>query len=290
MKPQIVDGLGIMLLRKGFVVKNLTRTCFDLLARKDGKILLVKVLEDANSVSFEHTLDMNRVASYLNASPLIISEKAGDMLQDNIIYSRFNIFTLTPKTFELALDNRLPFLRRTNAGITAHIKGEELKRMREKQELSLQNLSRSIGVSRRMISKYENEGADITLSKAAKLYDLLGHQVFDKVEIFSHVGKPDHEKGSVLTKKYQDLGFDASMTKNVPFDVIAKKDNELILTGVGDKPSKHLSSLSMMIDADNLVIFKKKKPKGHPAMSKKDFLELEKAAELVKFVHDEKYL
>ena len=65
--------------------------CFDVLARKNGQILLIKVLEDANSISRQCTEEMGAIASYINASPLIISEKAGSRLEDNIVYSRFSI-------------------------------------------------------------------------------------------------------------------------------------------------------------------------------------------------------
>ena len=74
-------------------------------------------------------------------------------------------------------------------------------------------------------------------------------------------------------------------TKKVPFDVMAKKEKELILTKVGDDVGQ-LKSLSKLIDADKLVIFKKKKPKDVPALTKEEFMEFEKAKELVKFLKE----
>ena len=91
MKHTLLEKVNSFLLKKGFTVKNLTRTCFDILSRKINQILLIKVLEDANSISREYSEEMISVASYINASPLIITEKAGNKLDDNIVYSRFNI-------------------------------------------------------------------------------------------------------------------------------------------------------------------------------------------------------
>ena len=48
MKETLLDKVNIFLLKKGFTIKNLTRTCFDILARKGSQILLIKILEDAN--------------------------------------------------------------------------------------------------------------------------------------------------------------------------------------------------------------------------------------------------
>ena len=47
-----------------------------------------------------------------------------------------------------------------------------------------------------------------------------------------------------------------------------------------------LDSLSKLVDADKLVIFKKKRPKKIPALTKKEFMEFEKAKELVKFLKE----
>ena len=130
MKQALLDKLNIFLLRKGFTIKNLTRTCFDILARRNEQILLIKVLEDANSISREYTDEMKAVASYITASPLIIADKAGDMLDDNIVYSRFEIYTLNFSTFMNCVNNKFPFIKRSQAGLTASVSGKKLKEKR----------------------------------------------------------------------------------------------------------------------------------------------------------------
>jgi putative transcriptional regulator len=289
MKPHLLDELGISLLKAGYVVKRLSHSCFDLVARRDAQLFVVKVLEDANAITPQDAQEMMRLSSYLSASPIVIADKAGDRLQDNVVYHRFGIYTLNKSTFCQAINDRLPILMRTQAGFTAHLHGKLLREQREKSNMSLQSLSRKVGVSRRMIQRYEQEGADITLNKAARIYDIFGPEVFEKVSILKHYAAQPADQGSALTKKYVQLGFEASAAKKVPFDIIAKSKKDIILTGVGDKPRQDLQSLSKLIDADNLFIFNKKKPKGVPALTRKEFLEFEKAAELVKFLHDEKY-
>ena len=91
---------------------------------------------------------------------------------------------------------------------------------------------------------------------------------------------------SLISKKYVELGFLATDPHNAPFDIIAKKEDELILTEVGDKRKPDLNSLSQLLNADKLVIYKKKKPKDMPAITKEEFLEFEKANELIKFLKE----
>ena len=286
MKNKLIDKLGIFLLKDGFTVKSLTRTCFDLLARKQDKILLIKVLEDANAVSKEYTSAMNTISSYIGAVPVIIAEKAGNKLEDNILYTRFDLYTLNFNTFVNSIKNKFPFVKRTQAGFTVSIAGNKLRKKREEKGYSLNYLSKKVGVTSRMIDKYEKGNSEITINNAMKLYDIFGHQVFNEINIFSGNNKIKSSYKSDFSKKYIDLGFEASDTNKSPFDIIAKKDNELILTGIGDKERPDFSSLSKLLDADNLVIFNKKKPKDVPAITKEEFLEFEKANQLIKFLKD----
>lgn len=286
MKQTLLDKVNIFLLKRGFTIKNLTRTCFDILARKNGQILLIKVLEDANSITREYTQEMISVASYIEASPLILAEKAGSALEDNIVYTRFDIYTLNFGTFINCLNNKFPFIKRSHAGLTASVVGEKLKKRREELGYSLNSLSKKIGVTSRMMMKYENENSEITINRAKKLYDIFGHQVFNEVDVFSQQNPVVGKSETPVSKKYVELGFDAAETKKTPFDIIAKKGNEIILTEVSDKVNPQMQSLSKLLEADNLVIFNKKKPKNIPSVTKKEFMDFDEANELVKFLKE----
>ena len=192
MKPTLLEKVCIYLLKKGYTIKSLTRTCFDILARKETQILLIKILEDANSVSEEYTQEMQKISSYINGSVIIIAEKAGSKLEDNIVYSRFGIYTLNYNTFCSCVDNRFTFVKRDHAGLTARVIGNKLKQIREEECFSLASLSKRVGVSRRMIQKYEKGEADIGVNKALKLYDVFGGRIFDKIDIFSPLTERIH--------------------------------------------------------------------------------------------------
>lgn len=289
---EIMDRTGICLLKKGYTVKSLAKSCFDIVARKGGRILLIKILMDANAISEEHSTQMQCLSRYIGASPLIIAEKAGSELQDNVVYSRIGVCTLNFETFRNCLEDRMPFIASTNAGLTAKIFGEKIRQRRDELGMSLAQLSKKIGVSRRMVARYENNDniSQITMSKAEKVYDIFGHEVFDKIDIFRgnlfHESEKHNE--TPITKKYSELGFEASEAIKVPFNVIARKEDELIITGVGDKINPDASLLSRLLDADNLVIFDRKKPKEKdiPSMTRQEFMEFEEAGELIRFLRE----
>jgi len=55
---------------------------------------------------------------------------------------------------------------------------------------------------------------------------------------------------------------------------------------VGDKVHPDSLAVSKLIEADNLVIFSKKKPKDIAAITKEEFLDFEKSDELIKFLRE----
>lgn len=286
MKSNLTEQISLFLLKKGFTIKNL-KSYFDILARKNSQIFLIKVLEDANSLYPIFADGLKKLASYLNASPIIISEKAGRILQNNIVYSRFGIYTINFQTFKNCIDKKLPFVKSEKSGLAVEVIGDVLKQKRENEGYSLTSLSKKLGVSSRMIVKYENENSEMSLQKATKLYDLFGSSVFKQVNIFELAIEDFSNFSSTdVSKKYLNLGFKALETKKTPFDIVAKKEKEIIFTKLGDKFNKDLIAVSNLIDADDLVIFKNKKPKEIPALTKEEFLEFEKAKELIKFLKE----
>ena len=282
MKNKIIDEASVFLLRKGFLVKALNY-CFDILARKGSEILLIKVLEDANALNKEYINEMENISGFINAKPIIIAEKSGEKLEDNVVYSRFNVNTLNFFTFKNAMNDKALFVRSKRAGLTVEIDTSQLKNILNEEEISMNSLAKRIGVSVQMIKRYETGKAEVSIDKAAKFYDVFGSKVFKRVEIFANA-KIENNTKSEFYMKYKNLGFNAAETMKVPFDIIARKENEVILTKIGDKVDKNLDAVSKLIEADDLVIFNKKKPKDIPSLKKDEFLELKKAKELLKII------
>lgn len=285
MKSSLIDEVSIFLLKNSFTVKAMKSGCFDILARKEH-ILLIKVVQDANSVTNDMADDMKKLANFLTGVPLIVAERAGQELADNIVYMRYGVYTLNVESLKSCVKNKLPIIKSTQAGYTAQLCGDSLREKRVESGYSLNELAQKLGVSSRMITKYEKGESEITIRKACKLYELFGDDVFEHIDVFSSmIGKPQSGR-TPISKKYLELGFEAVDTKRAPFDVVAKKHKDIILTEVGDKTSPHLLPWARLLEVDKLVIFKKRKPRNLPAMSKEEFLEYEKSKELLKFLRE----
>jgi len=171
--------------------------------------------------------------------------------------------------------------------LTASLDGKKLRKRREEDGMSLSGLSRKLGVTKKMITQYEAQTSDIALQKAFRLYDLFGTDVFRQIDIFSEMDKIVYSCMSEVGKKYYQFGFKTVEAKRNVFDIIAKKEKELILTTLGDKFNKDITSLSRILDAESLIVFDKRKPKADiPVIAKEEFLELESEKELIKVLKE----
>lgn len=292
MKPSLMDEVGVLLLRHGYTVRTLKGSSFDIVARKESRVLLIKVLEDANSISGEYASSMKSLSSCIDASPIIIAEKAGHALEDGVVYSRSGLYTCNYSTFSSCLENRFPIIISTKAGFAASVIGERLRQQREEKGYSLGAISRKVGVSKRMIAKYEANSADVTLRSAIALNRLFGSGIFSKVDVFGVARETAAGKPSVIARKYDELGFRAADTRKAPFDVVAKLERELILTDVSkDKANPQLESMRQLLGADALVILnnnsqRDKNKKKLPSLQKRDFLDFDSAKELIRFLRE----
>ncbi len=296
MKRSLMDEVGVLLLRHGYTVKTLTGSSFDIVARKESRVLLVKALEDANSISEGYADSMRNLSSYIGASPVVIAEKAGRLLEDGVVYSRFGVYTFNYSTFSSCLESSFPIVVSTKAGLAASVIGGKLRQQREERGLSLGAIARKVGVSRRMVAKYESGSSDVSLRGAIALNRLFGSGIFSKVDVFAVAKETAGKNPSVIAKKYDELGFRAADTRKAPFDVIAKMEKELILTDVSPKKgiNPQLESLQQLLGADALVIFEKKKAaiagdknkKKLPSLHKRDFLGMGSAKELIRFLRE----
>ncbi|MFH1511637.1 MAG: helix-turn-helix domain-containing protein, partial [Candidatus Woesearchaeota archaeon] len=166
MKQGLLEETSVFLLREGYTIKSLRQACFDLVARKDERVLLIKILEDANSLTKDSCNEMKKVSSYLNATPIIVAEKAGENLLDNVVYSRFGTYCVNFNTFKASVQNNFPFVYSDHSGLSALLQGSKLKDIREKEGFSISSLARRIGVSKRMVLKYESEKANVGIGRA----------------------------------------------------------------------------------------------------------------------------
>jgi putative transcriptional regulator len=150
--------------------------CFDLVAKKDVFLLLVKLLINIDSLREEQAYELKKLALMLSASPLIIGKKIrkSNDIEDGVVYSRYDIPAISKDTLRNLLINHVPPLIYTHrGGYKVKVNGELLKEKRLEMGMSLNELARRVGVTKRAIYEYERGTSDISVDTAIRIEECL---------------------------------------------------------------------------------------------------------------------
>ncbi|WP_292731460.1 transcriptional regulator [Methanoculleus sp.] len=236
--PQMV--ISIMLLADFDVSErcNIRPRSFDLIAKKGDSLVIIKVASHIDSVSADIAWDLNQIARYLQATPLIVGERARDAdLERGVVYIRYGLFALSPETlYDYFVEGLSPMVYASPGGLYVKIKGDLLREVRERSQMSLGDLASRLGVSRRTISKYES-GMGTTLDVAIRLEELFNAPLVETIELIAY-RSPEPEKppestaGDVLID-LERMGMEIHAMRQAPFQALALFGQHTILTAYG---------------------------------------------------------
>ncbi|MHA1778950.1 MAG: transcriptional regulator, partial [Candidatus Heimdallarchaeaceae archaeon] len=100
----ILEHVTTILQRTGYSIIQLPlnkKACFDILARKKDTILIIKIAPYIDSFTRDNAYELNNIAQFLNASPLIIGIKGRrfDEIDEGLVLLRYGIPVISPETF-----------------------------------------------------------------------------------------------------------------------------------------------------------------------------------------------
>jgi putative transcriptional regulator len=215
---------------------------FDLIARRNWTMLVIKVVSHIDSVSEDVASDLEIIARHLHGIPLIVGERARDAeLERGAVYIRYGIYAVSVSTlYDFFVEKIPPLVYASPGGLYVTINGEVLHEMRERRGMSLGDLGHLLGVSRRTISKYES-GMGTTLEVAIKIEEVFDAGVVESIDLLMH--EPLEEKEPVVQKEQtehsnpigflEELGMKLHTLRGAPFQALVTFNEHTIFTGYG---------------------------------------------------------
>jgi len=311
---QIIDVLA----RAGFALSdrcNIRPRSFDVAARKDETLLLCKVLFNIDGLNEETAREMKYLAEYLGGSAIVVGAKTRDqMLEDSVVYMRYDILALNVQTlYDYFIENVPPLVSAAPGGLYVSIEGDILKKSRMDQSMSLGTLAAMVGVSRRTISKYEEEGMDASIDVVLQLEDIFGVELARPINILKSCGSRKPRKKAESRTKNQEksctllpedlilntismLGYDVLPTAQAPFKAISRDKSSVILTGVSEfnttvvKRAHLMSSISYITETQSVFIIngrsKIKSVENTVLIEKKELDKISDSQELLNFIEE----
>jgi putative transcriptional regulator len=284
---------------------------FDIIARKDQSLLILKVLINIDALSEEVAQELKKLAHLLQATPILIGEKNSlGKLEDDVAYFRFGIQAITYTTFK----NHIYEGATINAyaapgGLYVKLNEQKLRKLRLEQNISLGQFARYVRVSRRTAQMYE-EGMNARIEIAARIEELLGSSVIDPIDILAP-SIPHNDTLSTHTsiKNFEDfqqkiftilekVGYHIIPMNRCPFEAVSTEKNNVLLTCV-DRYNKKLIKKAYIIThiskitERHAVIFTdneqaKENVEGTPVIRKRELKKIHDPDEIIELVEERK--
>ena len=255
-REQSIERIRALLERAGFYVADthsIRPTSFDLAARRDATLLLVKVLKNIDALDSEEATRLRELGHLFPAITLVIGQTSGaSELDPGVVYTRYGVPIINEETLQEFLEKALPpFLYASPGGTFAQIDGPRLHELRNARGLSLGTLAGIAGVSRRAIQLYE-EGAGAEALVIERIESFLGDTIVRPIDLFgwpervpeeAEPGTETDEEGDRAARPLQPtgdalrdgvlrqldgMGIEVTVTMRAPFDALARTPDVLL--------------------------------------------------------------
>ncbi len=263
-RERSIEQVKELLERAGFYVADthgVRPSSFDLAARRDSTLLLLKVLKNIDALDAEESSRLLELGRLFPAICLVIGQTSGaSELDPGVVYTRYGVPIISQETLQEYLDKALPpYLYACPGGTFARVDGERLRLLRQDRGLSLGTLAGIAGVSRRAIQLYE-EGAGAELDVVDRIESYLGEPIARPIDLFERPGsRTSTAKGTGTTSdpkkpagnaptvprprtgdalrdgvldQLDDMGLEVVVTVRAPFDAFTRTP-EILLASVG---------------------------------------------------------
>ena len=272
-RAEILDIIGSILEKAGFQQSQrcVSRpSCFDFAIQRRKQVALVKVYANIGNVSPKDASELQKISECFSATPLIIGEKTRRKpLEDDTVYSRYNIYAINPKTLEdIVLHDIHPLVEAGPGGYYIKLDGNLIRENRQKLGLSVGKVAEMMGISRRTLYGYERGMGKASVSTVYKLEWVLGAPVAQFVDVFQSTSQVrgffatakhiiiNHHFLQTVSSKFAQFNFRVIHTKRAPFDFIAQcSEKELkIICGVADKKERNVDQRTEeIISVSNII-------------------------------------
>ncbi len=237
LRGDLIEQVRAVLARAGFTVSercDLRPVSFDLVARRDKDLVMVKVLGNVDALSEAIAQEIKVLCKFLDARPILVGLRAGaGALEDGVVYNRHDIPIMTPPTIErFVLHGEAPMVFAAPGGFYVHLDAAALRKAREAAQVSLGVMAQVAGVSRRAIQMYE-DGMSASIDAAMRLEEALQSELIRPVDPFtafdpSRFTAPQPRRAqdedpmqAAVRRMLEALGYQVRPTNRSPFNALS---------------------------------------------------------------------
>lgn len=297
-KSFLVGKVVNSLQKGGFEVLQ-TDGNFDIVAKRDSKILLIKVLMNIDALKEDQAMSLRAVAYFMTCQPVVISTKNNrETLDDDVVYARFELPVMTPKLLEaVTIQEDVSAIESSKGRHTVEVNTDSLRNKRKELGFTLETLAEKIGVSKKAIYEIENSRVNPTMNTVEKLERVLSVRIQKPYRIkeapITYL-KPRDEDQEKVSRELTRMGIDNTSVYSSQFENVGKEKFS-IMTSLSNNIEKikrqalTLRKLSNVFSSKAMFIAKKA-PKenihGVPVILESELPAIESSKELKKRIEE----
>jgi len=281
---------------------------FDLVARRDNSLLIIKVLTNVDAFSDDVAKELRVLSVLLKACPLLIGERSGlGHLENDVVYDRFGVQTITLGTLGNNLLEGIPLnVYAAPGGLYVGLDSEKLSKLRKEQKVSLGSFARSVKVSRRTVQMYE-EGMNARVEVASRIEEFLGSNITCPIDIFKPLSSDKKEVATIRRESesvrdfqkeifslLKHVGYTITPMERCPFEAVSQDKEKILLTCVHKydkkllKKAQVVSSISKITEKHAFLIIDKEVSRtnieGTPLIVKKELKKIRDPEEILELI------
>jgi putative transcriptional regulator len=276
---EILSSTEYVLEKAGYHLSKRCHTncsCFDLAAKDENKLLFLKAYSDIAKTNINEVAELQKVSGCFSAVPLFVAQTVRQKpLEDDTVYNRYDVCTVTAKTFaDIILRGAQPLVEAGPGGCYIALDGASIRKRRRELGLSVGELAEMAGLSRRTLYCYERGLAKASVPVAYRLEWILGVPVVKSTDVFHGPermcllasARQMFAKRRLLKevfRKFAEFDLCVTSTGRAPFDFIVRCPTEGVrivggLVGTNepdlDKRINEIKNLGVLVGAQPVFI------------------------------------
>lgn len=294
---ELLEKTRNLLMKAGFYCSNICNmrpSSFDFVARRDNLFFIIKVLNNIDAISQEVANELISIAKHLNGVPIVVGKRTSlTLLEEDVVYFRHGLPIITFETLKNYLQGIPPVICAAPGGFYVNINGERLKKMRIDKGLSIGQLARVAGVSRRAIRMYE-EGERTTIEVAEKIAEYIGDDFIKPINLMEKIEKEEIKIKAIeneIFKMLEEIGAFILPTTRCPFHAITELVKEKLIVGIKERRiierARIIANLSKVAEKHSVLFMEssiKKNIEGIPVIKKDELKKINEPERIIELI------
>ena len=207
-----MEGYGFSVVHIGRL-----RSCFDVLAEKKNRILMLKFVKNIDSMEEDESAALKKLGAFFGAEVMVVgSIRKGHAMEDEVQFTRRGLPCISISSLESVAGGRRMATAERSVRVKYKIDRNLLKRLRKLSGLSIRALAMATGISKDSVYRYERGDSYATYRNLGILESFFGEKLLDDRN------DPYGRSTQAYSRSFKRFGAQFVEIEAAPFSIVGK--------------------------------------------------------------------